>query len=215
MIQAILWDNDGVLVNTEPLFFEANRRVLAAHGVTLTADQFTEISLRQGRSPLRRMITEQGWTPDRIQQQLRPERDACYAELLQQRDCALPGVQAVLRQLHGTVRMGIVTSSQRRHFELIHRRSGLLEYMDFAVTLEEYARSKPAPDPYLAGIERTGCPAEACLAVEDSVRGLQAAQAAGLRCAVIPQHLSGTRGFEPADAVLPHIEAVPALLERW
>lgn len=52
MIQAIFWDNDGVLVDTEELFFEANRKILAEQGIDLSLDDFAELSLRQGRSVL-------------------------------------------------------------------------------------------------------------------------------------------------------------------
>lgn len=54
---------------------------------------------------------------------------------------------------------GIVTSSLRQHFEIIHGLSGMLEHVDFAVVREDYPRSKPHPDSYLAGIDRAGLPA--------------------------------------------------------
>lgn len=108
--------------------------------------------------------------------------------------------------------MGIVTSSRREHFDTMHRRTGLLEFFDFAITHEDYARSKPAPDPYLAGVAHSGFPAGRCLAIEDAPRGLIAARAAALDCWVIPTEFTRRATFSGARRVLERISDVSALL---
>ena len=108
--------------------------------------------------------------------------------------------------------MGIVTSSRRDHFHTIHRRTGLLEFFDFVLTSDDYAESKPAPDPYLAGIARTGYAPAECLAVEDAPRGLAAARAAGIDCWVIPTDLSRPADFSAATRILNNVQEIPALL---
>jgi beta-phosphoglucomutase-like phosphatase (HAD superfamily) len=108
--------------------------------------------------------------------------------------------------------MGIVTSSEKEHFGLIHRNSGLLQYFDFVIASGDYANSKPHPDPYLEAVRRSGVAPENCLVVEDSRRGLAAAVAAGLRCVVIPSSLTRTSEFPGAHRILNHIREVPPLL---
>ena len=107
----ILWDNDGVLVDTEGLYFRATQEVLRTVGVPVTADQFKEISLRRGESTFV-LAVERGITDDEIAR-LRAERDRRYAELLGSQSWAIDGAEEVLRSLHGQVRMGVVTSARK------------------------------------------------------------------------------------------------------
>lgn len=178
--RAILWDNDGVLVDTEPVFFEACRRVLKQCGVEATWEMFEEISLKQGES----LLPLSGLEGTALEA-LFAERDVVYGELLETEQILVDGVGDVLRSLAGTCAMGIVTASQRVHFDVIHRRSGLLGHFDFVLTREDYAKSKPHPDGYLLGIERSGVPADECIAVEDSPRGVEAARRAGIDCVLL------------------------------
>ena len=174
--RAILWDNDGVLVDTETVFFEANRRELSALGVEATWADFEEISLRRGES----LLSLSALDGDDLRA-LYVRRDALYSELLSTEEIAIAGMAELLARLAPRFRMGIVTSSRRQHFELIHARSGLMPHFEFHVVREDYALSKPHPDGYLAAITRTGLPPDRCLAVEDSPRGVASAQAAGLQ----------------------------------
>jgi HAD superfamily hydrolase (TIGR01509 family) len=109
--------------------------------------------------------------------------------------------------------MGIVTSSRRDHFELIHARCDLLGYFDFVLTSDELPRVKPHADPYLMAVARSGLTAGECVAVEDSERGLEAASAAGIRCVMIPTPLTRGGNFAAAARVVDRISDVPAALE--
>jgi HAD superfamily hydrolase (TIGR01509 family) len=212
-IKAIFWDNDGVLVDTEHLYFQATRSVLASAGLPLTREQYIELFLRQGRGAWH--LAEEAGVPPADVDRLRDERDILYSRLLSEGARAIDGVESLLADLHGRVIMGIVTSSKRDHFDLIHRRTGLLRYVDFVVASGDYARTKPHPDPYLKAIAIAGVEAEACMAVEDSERGLQAALAAGLRCLVVPTDLTRECTFAGAAAVLTTIADVGLALDRY
>jgi beta-phosphoglucomutase-like phosphatase (HAD superfamily) len=108
--------------------------------------------------------------------------------------------------------MGIVTSSKKEHFEIIHRRTGFLPYFDFVVGEGDYRRSKPDPEPYRIAIERGGGRADECLAIEDSERGLRAAKGAGLSCWIIPTPLTADSDFSEADRIVADIRRIPDLL---
>ena len=149
----VLWDNDGVLVDTEGLYFRATQTVLATVGIHLTPEQFIDISLRQGQSTFK-LAAEQGIPVEAIAC-LRAERDRLYVGFLQTEPCLINGVGETLRSLHGRVRMGVVTSTRRQHFEIAHARTGLGKYLDFVVTLEDYRHSKPNPEPYLTAMSDT------------------------------------------------------------
>jgi HAD superfamily hydrolase (TIGR01509 family) len=210
VIKAIFWDNDGVLVDTEHLYFEATRRVLARVRVELTPALHHELFLVQNRGAWH-LAEAAGVAPDDLAR-LRADRDATYSELLRRDGLAIPGVEAALEQLAPRHRMAVVTSSHRDHFDAAHRGTGLLRFFDFVLTREQYQRSKPDPEPYLVALARTGLDRSECLVIEDSERGLRAASAAGLACWVIPTALTRGGDFSAADRVLGAVaEVVTAL----
>src|SRR5262245_25602437 len=114
MIRAIFWDNDGVLVDTEHLYFEASQQVLAQAGIPLLDEAYVELVLRQGRGAWH-LVEERGVPPADIDR-LRGERSALYARLLDQAPRLIDGVLDVLEALHGKYVMGVVTSSRKDHF---------------------------------------------------------------------------------------------------
>ncbi len=210
-VEAILWDNDGVLVDTEPIFLRANREILAEIGIRVDDTQFRDINLTRGRSVLE-LALDHGYCTDDVLA-MRARRDARYGELLDAGVDVLSGVPETLTELHGRLPMGIVTSSQRDHFDRIHRQTDLLRYFEFTVANGDYERHKPHPDAYLVGAERIGVPPERCLAVEDTERGVRAAVAAGMRCIVIPRPLSRDGDFSVAHRVLASAREVVAEVE--
>jgi HAD superfamily hydrolase (TIGR01509 family) len=205
---AIFWDNDGVLVDTEVLYYEANRQVLAGLGIELTVEQFRELYMKE---------TIGGWhladlSPAAMEEK-RSERNRVYSELLRTRAFAVPGAAEVLEALSGRLATGVVTSSRRDHFDLIHARTGFGRFFEFVVSCDDVRNTKPDPEPYLRALELSGRSPAECVAVEDSERGLAAAKAAGLECWVIPTGLTRDGDFRAADRVLSGITEIPALLE--
>jgi HAD superfamily hydrolase (TIGR01509 family) len=213
VIKAILWDNDGVLVDTEHLYFEATRRVLATVGVALTEALFHDLFLVQNRGAWH--LAEAAGVPEDALARLRADRDALYDALIERDGLVLPGVEAALAQLAPRFRMAIVTSSHQGPFDIVHRRTNLLRFFELVLTREHYQRSKPDPEPYLTALCRTGLSAGECLVIEDSERGLRAAKAAGIACWVIPTALTRGGDFRAADRVLGSVREVAAgLLEE-
>ena len=206
---AIFWDNDGILVDTEVLYYEANRQVLAGLGVELTVEQFREFYLKD---------TIGGWhlaaglSVAEVEEK-RSERNRVYSELLRTRSFAVPGAAEVLEALSGRLTTGVVTSSRRDHFDLIHARTGFGRFFEFVVSCDDVRNTKPDPESYLRALAISGRSPDECVAVEDSERGLAAAKAAGLECWVIPTELSRDGDFRAADLILSGIAEIPALLK--
>ena len=180
--RAIFWDNDGVLVDTEPIFYEVTSEVLARHGVALSDEQFVDLSLRQGRS-LFDLASERGVGPEEIEKS-KLERNARYLARLSEGVPLLDGVRETIEALSGELPMAVVTSSHRDDFEAIHRPHTLLEHFEFVLANGDYPRHKPNPDPYQLAAERLGLAPAECLVVEDSER-------APLRCRGVPCERGG------------------------
>ena len=210
MIKAILWDNDGVLVDTERLYFLATQHVLATVGIPLTKAQYVELFLVQGKGAWH-LAVQKGISPC-VVERLRQERNTLYSTWLCQEPLLIDGVQGVLDALYKTYVMGIVTSSQHDHFALIHQTTGLLPYFHFVLTASDYTHSKPHPEPYLLAVERSGFRPEECLVIEDSERGLAAAKAAGIRCIVVPSAFTRGSNFAGAYKVLGSLTELLAAL---
>jgi HAD superfamily hydrolase (TIGR01509 family) len=206
---AVLFDNDGVLVDTEGTYFLANREALARFDVALDREAYIELFLRDSRGAWD-LLRERG-VSEREVWLARAWRDRRYQELLgagAASDLLLPGVAAGLAALVGRFRLAIVTSSEPEPFATVHARAGILHHFELALTREQYAKAKPDPEPYLRAVERLALPPERCLVVEDSERGLRAAKAAGLVCWVVPSELTRGGRFEGADALLEDFAAV-------
>lgn len=212
-MRAIFWDNDGVLVDTEPLYFEACRDTLAGLGIGLSREQFVAISLARGASVFE--LAEKRGVPQAEIRRLRAARDARYAKRLEDGAPVREGMGELLARLHGRVPMAVVTSSLREHFELAHASSGLPELFDLVLTREDYDRSKPHPDPYLSAAATLGVPAERAIAVEDTERGLRSATRAGMDCIVLPNGMNGHAAFRGARRIVRSASELGAILDGW
>lgn len=195
MRDIILWDHDGVLVDTERYYFEATATVLARAGVTLTRAQYRQFHLVDSCGSWHLA----GHLPEPVRDAMRAERNALYTRMITERDVMVPGALDLLRRLQPHYRMAIVTSAWREHFAALHRSSGLKELVEFVLVREDYEKSKPDPEPYLAAMARFGVTAERCLVVEDSARGLAAARAAGIACWTVYSEMTEGLDFDGAE----------------
>jgi HAD superfamily hydrolase (TIGR01509 family) len=212
MIKAILWDNDGILVDTERLYFQATQQTLAKAGVQLTEEMYLDLFLVKAKGAWH--LAEAKGIPKEDVDRLRADRGRLYLSMLQKGVKSIDGVEEVLRTLYGKYFMGVVTSSHRKHFEAIHRSTGLMKYFSFALTSEDYTKFKPDPEPYLSAIGKSGFTANECVAIEDSERGLVSAIGAGLKCFVIPTAMTGSQKFSGAYKILKSVREVPAEIAR-
>ena len=213
-IQGVLWDNDGVLVNTEQLFYESNRDLLLPYGIDLTPKQFFDWFLDNNYGAWH-VLLGQGHEIELVER-LRAERTVLFAERLRQaRRLAMPGIGQVLAALRPHVAMGVVTSAYEQHFRISHAATGLLQHFDFVLTREMYGESKPAPDGYQLGLQRLGLVAADCVAVEDSPRGLRAANAAGLECIILRNAMNRDYAFDEAFCVVESMAELGAVLASF
>ncbi len=212
MLKAILWDNDGVLVDTEGLYYRACSEALERVHIELSETRYIELFLKKSEG-LVKIAAEHGLGEKELEP-IKDWRNARYTELLQQGVPVIDGVREVLEQLHGKVRMGIVTSSLREHFEIIHASTDLLSFFDFVLVREDYQHSKPDPEPYLKAMRQNGLESDECMVIEDSDRGLRAALAADVPCVVLPQGLTRDLDFSSALRVLADIRQLPPLIDE-
>lgn len=192
----ILFDHDGVLVDTEFWYFQAGRRALADIGLTLEKDQYLR-DMSQGTG-IWAQARAAGIDEPTISRQ-RKVRDRYYQEYLRTEAIEIDGVVDALAELSKYVRMAIVTTAKRADFEIIHEKRKITPFMDFVLVREDYELAKPHPEPYLTGLKRFGATREETLVVEDSSRGLASAAAAGIECVIVHNDFTKAHDFSPAS----------------
>lgn len=209
-VTTILWDNDGVLVDTEGLYYEATRQVLADFGIALTQTQYQEYCLHDNRGAWH-LARAKGVSKKDVDA-ARERRNGLYSELLRTNNLLIEGVLDVLGELQGRFRMGVVTSSRRDHLDVIHEHTGLAKFFDFCVTADDVTETKPSPELYERGLAEADVRPDEAIVFEDSSRGLRAANAAGVPCYVIPTDWTRGSDFSAARGVLNSVREVPGLI---
>ncbi len=195
MKEVILFDNDGVLVETELWYFRANEKAMKELGVTLELEYYLELMKHGGN--WWELALNRGVSMEEVNR-ARERRSLYYQHYLQSEDIYIEGVEEVIAELSERYRMGIVTTSRRVDFNLIHHEEKLTRYMEFILCEEDYPRAKPHPDPYLKALVLMGVNPDQALVVEDSQRGLTAAITAGIECAVVRNDFTASHDFSTA-----------------
>ncbi|MFO7765725.1 MAG: HAD family phosphatase [Pelovirga sp.] len=210
MKNIILFDHDGVLVNTEHWYYMANKRALQELGIDLPLSIYLE--LMADGTKVWTLAQAVGIDDQRIDV-ARARRDNYYQHYLVTEDIEINGVTESLKDLSSFCRMAIITTARRVDFELIHRDRGIIDYMDFVLTVEDYPRAKPQPDPYLSGLRRFQAPPDQAIVVEDSARGLKSAVAAGIDCIVVHNNFTASHDLSAAMLKIGDIRELPVIME--
>ena len=204
----ILFDHDGVLVDTEPLYFRATQSCVADLAVELQLSEYLSL-MAEGRN-VWELARKVGASEVEIRR-ARNRRNSLYRESLASESIDIEGVEDILTELARSYRLAIVTTALPEDFEVIHRNRNIVANVDFVVTRDAYKHSKPRPDPYLAALDKFGIGPGVALAVEDSQRGLSSAIAAGIDCAVVHNAFTATQDLSKATY---HIECLGDLLPQ-
>ena len=210
MKKYILFDHDGVLVDTEFWYYKAGERALADIGFTLDREQYLR-DMTQGLATWAQAIAA-GIDEQTISRQ-RGVRNAYYQEYLRTKDIEIEGVLETLDVLAGEYRMGIVTTSKPSDFALIHEKRSILDYMEFYLARDDYERAKPHPEPYLKGLQRFGATAAETVVIEDSARGLKSAIAAGIDCIVVANEFTADHDLSKATAKVATFRELPSTIK--
>jgi HAD superfamily hydrolase (TIGR01509 family) len=211
MKEVILFDNDGVLVETELWYFRANEKAMKELGVTLELEYYLELMKHGGN--WWELALRRGVTMDEVNR-ARERRSRYYQHYLKSEDIYIDGVEEVIAELSQRYRMGIVTTSRRVDFNLIHHEEKLTRFMEFVLCEEDYPRAKPYPDPYLKGLELMRIDPNKAIVVEDSQRGLTAAVAAGIECAVVHNDFTASHDFSSATFKIDRLSDLKTILQR-
>ena len=215
MSQGVIFDMDGVLVDSAAAHHQSWQVLAARGGLDVSAERFRQVFGRPSRD-----IIQIIWGGSISEQQvgrLDAEKEAIYRELIAGRVPLMPGCCALLESLHAAgLALAVATSGPPENLDLVLREGGMAGYFAATVHGFDIQHGKPAPDCFLLAARRIGLPPACCVVVEDAPVGIQAAVAAGMSVVA----LCGTQPPEPlleagaACTVRSLDEIRPALITR-
>lgn len=179
---AVVFDCDGLLIDTEAVWVGVQDEYLAERGHVLSAEQRQAITGRAAHVVVGLLAEVTGDDPHTIADSLMARLSAMPRDAFQ----VLPGAVETVRAAAAKVPVAIASNSPRHSLEEKLRGMGLADVVDAMIAVEDVENPKPAPDMYLAGARRLGADPANCLAFEDSETGAQAATAAGLHLIAVP-----------------------------
>ncbi len=202
-IKAAIFDMDGVLIDSEPLWQQAETKVFARVGLCVTPEMCLETMGMRVDQVVRYRYERQPWQGKslrQVEEEILQEMERLIAE----RGRPAPGAQEVLDFFRRRgIRLALASSSYMRIIQAVLETLHLTEVFEVVHSAEFEEHGKPDPAIYLTTLRKLGLPARAAIAFEDSPNGVRAAKAAGLRVVCIPdKHVGQHPAFDSADLVL-------------
>ena len=184
MIEAVVFDLDGVLIDSEHVWDEVREELARERGARWHERAQADMMGMSSPEWSRHMHDVLGLpeSPEEINDEVLRRMEARYRDHLPLVDGAVDAV----RRLSGSFRLALASSSNRPLIDAVLEAGGLVHEFEVTVSSEEVARGKPAPDVFLETARRLGVGPTSCAAVEDSGNGIRAARAAGMRVIAIP-----------------------------
>ena len=205
MLKCLLFDLDGLLVDSESLQFRSYQYALSQFGVSLDLDAW--IQWHSVEASTTRWISDQGLDLD--PEEVRAVKKAHYDHLVAHELELKPGARELVEMSSKEFELGVVSSSRRESIEDCLQKFNLYKKFSTFVSGAELKRSKPYPDSYLEALKYMDMAPGNAVALEDSVTGFRAATAAGINCVVCPNHFIP----KPNDAFVDAILVVESLQE--
>ncbi|MBV9279799.1 MAG: hexitol phosphatase HxpB [Chloroflexi bacterium] len=206
-IEAVIFDMDGLLIDTEPVWRRAQVDVFARLGLHLTEDQCLETMGVRIAEVVKLWYSRCPWTGASCDQVTGRIEDAVIAQVRSEGE-AKPGVYDAIDQVASAgLPIAIASSSGEKLIRAVMERLGIERSVRVVCSAVAEREGKPHPAVYLTAARLLGVPPSACLALEDSPNGVLSAKAAGMYCVVVPDsYLAGDERMRRADLCLDSLE---------
>jgi len=198
MIKAIIFDMDGVIINSEPLHFKAGKGVLKKYGKEIDWKFYSRYIGTGEEYFWSRIVKELKLNVD--WKTIGDQKAAAYLEHLKKVK-AIPGVLDLIKRLKQRYKLGLASSSVQKEIDIVLDKFKIRDCFDVVDSGEFIKKSKPEPDIYLITAKKLGVKPEECLVFEDAVNGVKAAKAAHMKCIAITTSF-GVKDLKGADFII-------------
>lgn len=214
MLRAVIFDLDGVILDSEPLHFEADMRTMAEYGMEISEEVLVSYVGVTGPEMWKDHIERMG-IPDTLEGVIARQKAHKLMLLAETKLTATDGIPELLEAIRRLgLKTGLASSSPRYFIEAVLSNLGIDPYFQAVVSGEEVPRGKPDPAVFLRASELLGVEPEYCLVIEDSMHGICAARAAHMRCVGFRNPTSGAQDLSAADIAIGSFRD-PALLDLF
>jgi len=207
----VIFDLDGVIIDSEALQHRAYNLVLQRFGIQVDAAVYGREWIAAGRGP---EYAARAFGLPLSPTELRRLKDPVYHDLLRREIALVPGARAALERLSAALPLAIATNSQAVDVDFVLDRFALRPLLTAVVTREDYAGAKPLPDAFLTAAARLRLPPARCAVIEDAFKGVQAAAAAGCPCIAFPHDYTADNDVTGARAVISALDELSVELVR-
>lgn len=205
-LEAVLWDMDGVIVDTAEYHYQSWKESFEKRGVSFTREQFEKQFGRRNDSIIRDAFGRQ--LSAKEVDAIADEKEARYRELVRGNIRPLPGAVELIKSLYERgVRMAITSSAPAENIDLIIEGAGVKGYFQAIVSGREVRTGKPDPAVYLLGAKKLKVEPANCVVFEDAVAGVEGAKRAGMKCVAVTNTHPASR-LQEADLVVDSLEKV-------
>lgn len=210
MIQALIFDLDGTLVNTEMLHFRAWREALLQNGVgEFSLEDFLRYVGTSNEKVANDYIQSDGI--NKSQKELIKQKQTLYMDLIPDVELC-PGAREILERFNGEMSLAVASSSHEKEIRAILEIHDLISYFPVILGGDMVQKRKPDPEIYLKAQALLGKSPDECTAFEDSCPGLNAAKNAGMKAIAVPNEFTKEHDFNRADSVVESLNDVNSAL---
>lgn len=211
--KAVVFDMDGVLIDSEPLHKQVEQEMLKELGVNLPHEEHIKFA-GVGKEMWTILKERYGYNRDAKEDELHKEKRDRYLKRLRSKPIEpINGVvELVSIAKNAGIKMAVASSSSLENIELVTKSIGIYDEMNFIVSGDEMPRTKPHPDIFLKTAELLNIPAHECLVIEDSANGVLAAKEAKMFCVAFQNPNSGNQDLSLADNVVSDLIDVKSFL---
>jgi len=207
---AILYDMDGLMIDSHTHWTEADKKFWQANGLSYTEDMVKEWKPKlMGRSvPEGTLMIKEFFGLQKDDHMLIAERVAFTDTIYSEHSQPMPGINQLLRTVSKTpIIQAIASGSSLSRIEMVVNRFGWAPYLAALVSTDHVAhKGKPAPDVYLYAAKQVNVLPDQCVVIEDAPNGIESAKAAGMACIAVPDPRWSHEMFEKADLIVPSLE---------
>lgn len=213
MAEAVIFDLDGILVDTEHYKFKAWQEAFRTLGVEITWEEFRQEFVVQG-STFVRFLERRNYQEEFIEDDVRPVANRYFLRSIEEEVPAMPGAVEVLGRLHEEFVLGLASNAYWLYVDKLLEKFGMKRYFKAIANGSEVENLKPHPEVLLLAAERMGVDPEVCVVIEDAPKGIVAAKNAGMKGIAIPTEDTESGDFTQADLVLKSLNDITVELIR-
>lgn len=204
--KAILWDMDGVIVDSSSFHFVAWEETFAKRGITLSQENFIRLFGARNDFIIRDILGQE--LPEEEVKAIAQEKERHFREKAKGKIKLFPGVSKLLNSIRkGAFKLALASSAPRENIDFITGELKLEGYFSCIISGHEVSESKPSPQVYLLAAEKLMAEPNDCIVIEDSPLGVKAAKAAGMRCLAVT-NTHPKQDLKEADSVVDSLEEV-------